>query len=176
MDIDTLDSLFTCLDDASSSVLTSIPDKSYAVPPVSSAVPPLSTTSTPAHKLSRKRRASTSSSEESRHPLTRGKSLPRSSKPTLHRQTPSSSSSSNESDSNECRANTTRLRRQHHLGAKPNSSWAHQKNMKAHAKLANFKSNNIRLAQFQRKIKNDDAHVEFDVQDTRRVRCSNCAV
>ena len=138
-------------------------------------MPPLSTKSTPAHKSSQKRAASTSSSEESRHPQSLGKYFPCSSKPTLCRKTPSLSSGSDESDSNECHANTTQLHLQHHLGAKPNSSWTHQKNMNAHAKLANFKPNDICLAQFQCKIKNDDPHVEFDLQDTRRVRCSSCA-
>ena len=176
MDINTLDSLFTCLDDASRSTPTSMLDESHAVPPVSNAVLPLSTTPTTTHKLSRKRRASISSSEESIRPLRPVKSAPSTPKPTSRRQISSSSSSSNDSDSHEGRANTTRLRRRHHLGAKPNSSWAHQKSMKAHAKLASFKPNNTRLAEFQRKIKNDDPHVEFDQQDIRRVRCSNCAV
>ena len=176
MDINTLDTLYAPLDNTSIPALVSTSDEPCTPPPTDGAVLPSSASLASACKPLHKRSASASSSEGSNQSPSPRTSSPCAFKPSSRRQDLSPSSGSDESDSNEYRANTTQLRQRHHLGPRPKSTWAHHKDLKTRSKLADFEPNNIRLSQFQHKIKMDDAHVEFDLQDPRRVRCSNCAV
>ena len=176
MDINTLDTLYTPLDNTSIPTLVSTSDEPCTPPPTDGAVLPSSASLASAHKPLHKCSASASSSEGSYQSPSPGTSSPCTFKPSSQRQDLSPSSSSGKSDSNEYCANTTQLDWWHHSGPRLKSTWAHHKDLKTHSKLADFEPNNIWLLQFQHKIKRDDAHIEFDLQDPRRVHCSNCAV
>jgi hypothetical protein len=83
--------------------------------------------------------------------------------------------SDEEDDASDDSGKPHRQRRRINKGAKPGTSWAHQKELNVAARTSTFVPQSSRVGNFRAKVLNDDGNAEFDNEDVRRVRCSHCA-
>lgn len=79
------------------------------------------------------------------------------------------------SDGYDSDSNEARKIRQRKPGARPGSSWAHQKGLRERVMDPSYQPVDQKVQNFRNKILKDDPHAQFDSKNLLKVRCSGCA-